>query len=75
MAIKVGYATIQIVSTVNKMPMKVRKLIEKLQELDQEKEIHLLYDCCYDVEIEIEQVSVDDVSADMYPVGDYVIKA
>lgn len=55
--------------------MKVRKLIEKLQELDQEKEIHLLYDCRYHIEIEIEQVSADDVSADMCPVGDYVIKA
>lgn len=55
--------------------MKVRELIEKLRKLDQEKQIHLLYDCCYDVEIEVEQVSADDVSADMYPVGDYVIKA
>lgn len=55
--------------------MKVRELIEKLQELDQEKDIHLIYDCYTELSIDIEQVEPDDVVADKCKVGDYVIKA
>lgn len=60
--------------------MKVKEFIEKLQQLDQEKDIWLVYDCFYVSEPEVETLKDDDDCIGAYygkssKVGDYAIFA
>ena len=56
--------------------MKVKDFIKYLAKLDQEKDIHLIYDGVYilDLEVEIadEYIESDDITCKK---GDYIIKA
>lgn len=58
--------------------MKVGQLIKELQKYDSEREIYILYDYCYRVEPEIEELTDSDIvglDEDVFHVGDLVIKS
>ena len=58
--------------------MKVRQLIKELQKYDSDREIYILYDCCYRVEPEIEELTESDIvglDEDVFHVGDLVMKS
>ena len=55
--------------------MKVKDLIAILQCLDQDRDIHLVYDCVYDIDIDIEQCDGEHCDCDKVMAGDYFISA
>lgn len=57
---------------------RVGQLIKELQKYDPDREIYILYDCCYRVEPEVEELTVNDViglDEDEFHVGDLVMKS
>ena len=58
--------------------MKVGQLIKELQKYDSDREIYILYDGCYHVEPEIEELTESDIvglDEDVFHVGDLVMKS
>ena len=56
--------------------MKVKEYIEQLRKLDPEKDLWILYDYCYALVPEVEEVTSDDeFIPDEIKEGDYIIKA
>ena len=58
--------------------MKVGQLIKELQKYDSDREIYILYDGCYRVEPELEELTDSDIvglDEDVFHVGDLVIKS
>ena len=57
--------------------MRVKEFIEHLQTLDQEKDIHIVYDCCYVFEPEVSMANEDWELGNKtfkYRKGDYLIE-
>ena len=60
------------------MIMKVGQLIKELQKYDSDREIYILYDGCYRVEPEVEELTESDIvglDEDVFHVGDLVMKS
>lgn len=60
------------------MIMKVGQLIKELQKYDSERDIYILYDGCYRVEPEIEELTdfeIVGLDEDVFHVGDLVMKS
>ena len=58
--------------------MKVVQLIKELQKYNSDREVYILYDGCYRVEPEIEELTDSDIvglDEDVFHVGDLVIKS
>ena len=58
--------------------MKVGQLIKELQKYNSDREIYILYDGCYRVEPELEELSYSDIvglDEDVFHVGDLVMKS
>ena len=58
--------------------MKVGQLIKELQKYDSDREIYILYDGCYRVEPEVEELTDSDIiglDEDVFHVGDLVMKS
>lgn len=55
--------------------MKVKEFIQQLQQLDQEKDIWIVYDTFAAWEPEVEVIDEDHNNADAGKVGDYVMWA
>ena len=55
--------------------MKVKEFIQQLQQLDQEKDIWIVYDTFSAWEPEVEVIDEDHNTADAGKVGDYVMCA
>ena len=58
--------------------MKVGQLIKELQKYNSDREIYILYDGCYRVEPEIEELTESDIvglDEDVFHVGDLVMKS
>ena len=58
--------------------MKVGQLIKELQKYNSDREIYILYDGCYRVEPEIEELTDSDIvglDEDVFHVGDLVMKS
>lgn len=58
--------------------MKVGELIKGLQKYDSSREIYILYDGCYRVEPELEELTDSDIvrlDEDEFHVGDLVMKS
>ena len=58
--------------------MKVGQLIKELQKYNSDREIYILYDGCYRVEPELEELSDSDIvglDEDVFHVGDLVMKS
>ena len=58
--------------------MKVEQLIKELQKYNSDREIYILYDGCYRVEPEIEELTESDIvglDEDVFHVGDLVMKS
>ena len=58
--------------------MKVGQLIKELQKCDSDREIYILYDGCYRVEPEIEELTESDIvgfDENVFHVGDLVMKS
>ena len=57
---------------------KVRQLIKGLQKYDSDREIYILYDGCYRLEPEVEELTKSDIvdfDEDVFYVGDLVMKS
>ena len=57
---------------------KVRQLIKGLQKYDSDREIYILYDGCYHVKPELEELTDSDIVGlveDVFHAGDLVIKS
>ena len=60
------------------MIMKIGQLIKELQKYNSDREIYILYDGCYRVEPELEELSDSDIvglDEDVFHVGDLVMKS
>ena len=58
--------------------MKVGQLIKELQKYDSDREIYILYDGCYRVEPELEELTESDIvglDEDVFHVGDLIMKS
>ena len=58
--------------------MKVGQLIKELQKYDSDREIYILYDGCYRVKLELEELTDSDIVGlveDVFRAGDLVIKS
>ena len=58
--------------------MKVGQLIKELQKYNSDREIYILYDGCYRVEPEVEELTESDIvglDEDVFHVGDLVMKS
>ena len=58
--------------------MKAGQLIKELQKYNSDREIYILYDGCYRVEPEIEELTESDIvglDEDVFHVGDLVMKS
>ena len=58
--------------------MKVGQLIKELQKYDSDREIYILYDGCYRVKPEVEELTEFDISgldSDVFHIGDLVMKS
>ena len=58
--------------------MKVGQLIKELQKCDSDREIYILYDGCYHVKPELEELTDSDIVGlveDVFRAGDLVIKS
>ena len=58
--------------------MKVGQLIKELQKYNSDREIYILYDSCYRVEPEIEELTESDIvglDEDVFHIGDLVMKS
>ena len=58
--------------------MKVGQLIKELQKYDSDREIYILYDGCYRVEPEVEELTDSDIiglDEDVFHVGDLIMKS
>ena len=58
--------------------MKVEQLIKELQKYDSDREIYILYDGCYRVEPEVEELTDSDIvglDEDVFHIGDLVMKS
>ena len=58
--------------------MKVGQLIKELQKYDSDREIYILYDSCYHIEPEIEELTESDIvglDEDVFHAGDLVMKS
>ena len=58
--------------------MKVGQLIKELQKYNSDREIYILYDGCYRVEPEIEELADSDIvgfDENVFHVGDLVMKS
>lgn len=58
--------------------MKVGELIKELQKYDSDREVYILYDGCYRVEPELEELTDSDIvelDEDVFHAGDLVMKS
>ena len=58
--------------------MKCGQLIKELQKYNSDREIYILYDGCYRVEPEVEELTESDIvgfDEDVFHVGDLVMKS
>ena len=58
--------------------MKVGQLIKELQKYNSDREIYILYDGCYRVEPEVEELTEFDIvglDEDVFHIGDLVMKS
>ena len=58
--------------------MKLRQLIKELQKYDSDREIYILYDGCYRVKPEVEELTEFDIGGldgDVFHVGDLVMRS
>ena len=60
------------------MITKVRQLIKGLQKYDSDREIYILYDGCYHVDLKLEELTESDIvglDEDVFHSGDLVMKS